>query len=155
MSSPLASSRPSHHPDDDDDDDDCYGPRLPPLDTSPDKVIPVIGPSLPPHLQRSCEPSDEEEDDGTTIGPLPPGSRDDPHPDVVVREAKTLDDGPKREEWMTVIPDKVERKLGFKSVTSFSQRPVSSAKSTKDTAVQPSVGKEQLKMQKEYEVRIN
>lgn len=139
MSSPTTS---------DDDDDGFYGPSLPPPESPTDRVI---GPVLPPHLRQRA--SDEEEDeDVPTIGPLPPGSQSDPHPDVVVRKPKLQDDQQKREEWMTVIPEKVERKLGFKSVTSFSQRPVLSKSSDKDSTIKPSVGNIETEMQKEYEV---
>jgi len=122
----------------DSDDDGSYGPQLPGENKSPkssklspDKKVEkrVIGPALPPGFVTQ-EPEDkddnvsQEEDDDQVIGPLPPGSQEDLKREYEPFIPTTSEPKNKREEWMTVIPDKVEKKLGFTSVTSFSKRPV-------------------------------
>ena len=112
----------------DDDDDGYYGPSLPPASPPPVQRQDVIGPVLPPQWTGLREDQGEDEGDDLTIGPLPPGdTAHDPHRDHQPLVRKSQQDLPKREEWMTVVPAKVEKRLGFKSVTSFSQRPVGPA----------------------------
>lgn len=98
------------------DDGDTYGPKLPPPAL-------VKGPTLPPNLTRQSSSSDDEDD---SYGPQLPGTKNErDYSNTKVLLSKSTDDAnstlPKREEWMTVVPDKVEAKLGFKSVTSFSK----------------------------------
>lgn len=119
------------HTDSSDDDDGFYGPSLPPASPQPESSQEVIGPVLPSQWNQQ---RDDEEEDDVTIGPLLPGeSANDPHRNHQPVLRKSAADGlPKREEWMTVIPEKVEKRLGFKSVTSFSQRPIGPAADKKE-----------------------
>ena len=107
-------------------DDGFYGPSLPPLPPAKSQSTSgqMIGPVLPPGIipaagDGSGDSSDED------VGPHLPDDISRQHPEhltrTIVSEAKA---GPSREEWMTVIPEKVEKRLGFQSVTSFSKRPV-------------------------------
>lgn len=110
------------------DDEDVYGPRLPPM--LPRRPAPssqhVIGPMLPANLKKPEEEPDLDAD-GPQIGPLPAGQSDPLHRSCCSRKPAQADSAPKREQWMTELPEKVERRLGFKSVTSFSKRPVGPA----------------------------
>jgi hypothetical protein len=138
MSSPVSSS--------DDDDDSYYGPSLPPVKPE-SRTSEIIGPVLPAQIQK-CPDDDEDDDDSETIGPLPPGAARDPHANhqPVIRNLNQSD-LPKRDEWMTVVPDKVEKKLGFKSVTSFSQRPVGPAVGPNEkTATEQKISKQDLQI---------
>lgn len=116
------------------DSDDDFGPMLPP---GFEKEAPaptsraVIGPTLPPGFATSTssptdliaplgEDPEEDSSDDDVIGPLLPGQEIDRGYGKITRVRK--DDKEKREEWMTVIPDKVEKKLGLKSVTSFCKK---------------------------------
>lgn len=122
------------------DSDDDYGPALPPgFNAQPSASI---GPTLPPHLAAKLNQSDnvsddddqkpspqdqqEESDDEDIIGPVLPGSEADKKRNYgPQRPSSSTEDAGKlgREEWMTVVPKKVEKKLGLtqKSVTSFSK----------------------------------
>lgn len=127
-----------------DSDSDDYGPALPPGFAAGGK--PVIGPTLPPHLvaggsapiaadddivdgQRQQDAGGDEDDDGgddgDVIGPVLPGSDADRRRKYAPRRPCNERDEIKsgREEWMTVVPKKVEKKLGLhlKSVTTFSK----------------------------------
>ena len=111
----------------DSEDESFYGPRPPPqtTDTTSERVKPsCIGPALPPGFVPQTDDDGDEEDEGPSIGPVLSGQEDDRFKYqgsiVPVKE----DAKNKREEWMTVIPDKVEKRLGFTNVTSFSKRPV-------------------------------
>lgn len=97
----------------------------------------VRGPVLNPGMSNEQEVEDEEdEDDGDVIGPVVPSSANDlidrkrGYLDPSYHASQSMgrsgnDDGKdmKREEWMTVVPKKVIKKMGFKSVTSFCRKP--------------------------------
>ncbi|KAI1285967.1 Uncharacterized protein HDE_11350 [Halotydeus destructor] len=117
------------------DSEDDYGPALPPsFDEEPERAE-IIGPTLPPGFKnssdaddRTVEPnasSDESvESDDDFIGPALPSSGIDVKRGYhkVARKSQVDDNPNGREEWMTVIPKKVEKKLLFTSVTSFSRK---------------------------------
>ena len=113
----------------DSDDDDVYGPRPPPDLSSQDlERRETIGPCMPPGYVPYTEEDDEESandsnEDDEVIGPVLPGQ--DAQRGYAEIPIKSDDDSkPQREEWMTVIPKKVVKRLGFKSVTSFCKKPV-------------------------------
>jgi hypothetical protein len=82
------------------------------------------GRDVPKEVVESDE--DEDEDGDEMIGPLLPEDRGlDKFPTHVGRGPEVEDKAEKREEWMTVIPKKTGRKLGFQSVTSFSRKQTS------------------------------
>ena len=94
----------------------------------------IIGPSIPPHLrppkdvqQDECYDDDEDDDNLNMIGPLPPGMQEidsfrHKGSKPMVEEAPSI-----REEWMVNVPEGSSvHKLGFKSVTQFSQKSSSS-----------------------------
>lgn len=115
----------------DSDDGNAYGPKPPP-------PAPVIGPTLPPQMARGAGSSDDEDEDDT-YGPQIPGSnssRDYSGSRILPnKSSEQSTSGPKREEWMTVVPDKIEARIGLKSVTSFSKK--SGEVATKNTPVAP------------------
>lgn len=127
----------------DSDSGDAFGPPLPPgfEPEAPEERTCVIGPVLPPGFgakdkeeELHGEPVEENDgrpesgdsdDSDAVIGPLLPGQDEsDRGYDRVQRPILMEDDGKKkREEWMTVIPKKVQKKIGFKSVTQFTKKP--------------------------------
>jgi bifunctional DNA-binding transcriptional regulator/antitoxin component of YhaV-PrlF toxin-antitoxin module len=126
----------------DSDSDDTFGPALPPGFKAgvDEERKSVIGPALPPgfavnSVNESESPKADNEadsgddnsgcesDDDGVIGPLLPGQNDSERGYVRVKRSAPEDDGrEKREEWMTVIPKKVQKKMGFKSVTQFAKK---------------------------------
>jgi len=135
-----------------DDDDGYYGPSLPPSSPDSSNRQEVIGPVLPSQWKNASVEQDED-DDAVAIGPLPPGdTANDPHQNHQPVLRKPQNDLPQREEWMTVIPAKVEKKLGFKSVTSFSKRPIGPPAGKEESATKGE-GKELIGTAGEAEVR--
>ena len=108
-----------------DSDDDTYGPKPPP-------PAPIIGPTLPPNFAR-----EDSSDDEDTYGPQLADSqshRDYSSSKVLPSKSTEDSSASKREEWMTVVPDKIEARIGLKSVTSFSKKSTSEVnKNTKPT----------------------
>lgn len=113
---------------------DLYGPSLPPgfTDTSPKPGI--IGPVLPPGFsatsQQDAVESDSDDSDDV-IGPMPSEAiGDDYTDDTAARdfdrratkmkrrlEGKDSEPEPRREEWMTALPDNLGLRIGLGSRT--------------------------------------
>lgn len=146
------------------DNDDCYGPALPPdLQSKQNKCV-KIGPHLPPNfdLNKSHNEVNESDDEDNhqseshkIIGPRLPSQKDlqaglSFHNDY---QSQDTSKDSKREEWMTSLPEgsSVARRLGFKSVTSFSRRPVIVDKVTSTKRPNPEE-EELLKAIEEYQV---
>ena len=109
---------------------DTYGPKIP-------SSARTIGPALPLDLKRDESSSDEDD----SYGPLLPGQETnrDYSSTKIIKSSDDPSKQSKREEWMTVVPDKLEARLGFtaKSVTSFSKRSNEPAGKSKDEPKAP------------------
>lgn len=115
------------------DDEDFYGPKPPPDLVVVEERRETVGPCLPPGFvpkgsdeEEESDNQNEEEDDDESdvIGPVLPGQDSQRGYSAVPEKSSGDDSKPQREEWMTVIPKKVVKRLGFKSVTSFCKKPV-------------------------------
>ncbi|XP_061165806.1 GPALPP motifs-containing protein 1-like [Saccostrea echinata] len=124
--------------DDNDSRTDSIGPCLPSDQSSfsATKDDNVIGPSLPPHLQRNTQSSssregEEDDDDSDLIGPLPTemtaGNSQTSFSAEFERRAQKMRDHldgknepesqPKRESWMTELPDCLGQNIGLTART--------------------------------------
>lgn len=146
-------------------------PALPP-DFVVENQIKVIGPQIPENLKTHVDKehddndyddnndnndeviNESEDDDDDIIGPILP-TQDDLNQSAnlnrTVKSTKESEVKVEREEWMTVVPKSVAKKLGMKSVTSFSKRSGESLKS-KDESSESSLqrDKEMAELLEEY-----
>ena len=146
-------------------------PALPP-DFVVENQIKVIGPQIPENLKTHVDKehddndyddnndnndeviNESDDDDDDIIGPILP-TQDDLNQSAnlnrTVKSTKESEVKVEREEWMTVVPKSVAKKLGMKSVTSFSKRSGESLKS-KDESSESSLqrDKEMAELLEEY-----
>lgn len=116
-------------------DSDTFGPSLPPnLQKTAENKNKIMGPSLPPHLLEKFKNQQAEEtniehvkvesdnSDDDMIGPLPEGhsSTNNSHKlleeralELRINALNPVDTAPKREEWMTALPDVHRVNLGL------------------------------------------
>uniref|UniRef100_A0A023GH96 DUF3752 domain-containing protein n=1 Tax=Amblyomma triste TaxID=251400 RepID=A0A023GH96_AMBTT len=112
---------------------DLYGPSLPPGFADPSPKPAIIGPVLPPGFSatKQCSEQDDHDDDSDSsddvIGPMPSEAVDaDYTDDGAARdidrratsmkrrlEGKDSEAEPRREEWMTHLPDNLGLRIGL------------------------------------------
>ena len=149
-------------------------PALPP-DFVVENQIKVIGPQIPENLKTHVDKehddndyddnndnnddnndeviNESEDDDDDIIGPILP-TQDDLNQSAnlnrTVKSTKESEVKIEREEWMTVVPKSVAKKLGMKSVTSFSKRSGESLKSKDESSESSLRDKEMAELLEEY-----